>query len=94
MGQVQPFPHPECARNPLEQRETVLEPGGAERLGEIGSDRISPGHHQHRQPESLGQVRHVHNREPRDRDAAQDHSLEPGAGAEPADPAATTLTIP
>ena len=84
--QVQSFPHAERPRHPLEQREPVVEPGGAQGPGEIRPHRTPPGHHQHRQPEPLGQVGHVHHGKAGDRDAAEDHALERGPGAKPADP--------
>ena len=53
MGQVQPLSHAERSGHPLEQREPVVEPRGAQRVGQIGPHWIPASHHQHRQSEPL-----------------------------------------
>jgi hypothetical protein len=86
VGQIQTLAGAEGSRSPLEEGEPVREPRRAQRLGELGADRIVTSHDERGQRELVRQRRDVHDPEPGDRDAAEDDGLERGAGPKAADP--------
>src|SRR5690606_35657432 len=78
---------PEGGRAGVHEREPLLEPGGAQRVREPVVGRIAPVHDQHRQPERVGERRHVDHAQPGDRDAADHDGGEPLREPQLADPA-------